>query len=121
MRPYTIHPRDPSAYQVPASPAPLTRPNRLSAGMSSTYARKKRRARWNPAFAPSPDINLSDDALRLSVRGTLDPLAYTRFDLTKRACPCCGSKEFGKLARVEGGPKRMTRLRSVRLDPNRLP
>lgn len=115
MRLYRINDRDGATYIVPASPAPLTRPTRNAAGMSATDARKRGR---RPAFRR--ELDLSDDALRLMVRGTLDPLATTRFDLTRRACGCCGSTQNGGLMRKPKS-KPLTRLRSVRLDPNRLP
>lgn len=114
MRLYRINERDGATYTVPASPAPLTRPTRNAAGMSATDARKTRR------HAPTRKLGVSDDALRLMVRGTLDPLAQTRFDLTRRPCGCCGSPQNGGLMRKPKS-KPLTRLRSVRLDPDRLP
>ncbi len=113
MRPYRINDRDGATYTVPASPAPLTRPTRNAAGMSATEGRQSRRH-------PTRKLGVSDDALRLMVRGTLDPLAQTRFDLTRRPCGCCGSTQNTGLMRKPNS-KPLTRLRSVRLDPDRLP
>lgn len=102
------------AYSVPASPCALTRPNRQAAGMAATAERKKR-VRVLSLVEP----RLTDDALRLSVRGTLDPLAAWRFDLERVPCGCCGSRENAKL-RLKGKP-RSRRLLAIRLNPSRLP
>lgn len=112
MRLYRINERDGATYTVPASPAPLTRPTRNAAGMSATDARRRRRYGGLGVA--------QNDALRLMVRGTLDPLAQTRFDLTRRPCGCCGSTQNGGLMRKPKS-KPLTRLSSVRLDPDRLP
>lgn len=69
------------AYRVPVSPCPVTRPTRNAAGMTATNDRR-----------PGYQARAGDDALTLAVRGTLDPLASTRFDLERVPCPCCGNK-----------------------------
>lgn len=119
MRPYGVHPHRPAIWSVPASPAPLQRLNRVAAGMAATLERRKRRHRWNPRFMASPDINISGEALRLTVHGTLDPLAAIRFDLERAPCGCCGSRQNSKL-RLKGKPRSRGRL-VLKLNPDRLP
>ena len=125
MRPYAPHPRIAGAYQVPASPAPLQRPNRNAAGMSAAFARKKRRLRWSPAHTLTLiEPTLAGDVLALTVRGTLDPLGASRFDLERVPCPCCGARS-DKL-RLRADVRRMRKSRrlaskALRLNPSRLP
>lgn len=116
MRPYSVNPRFPGLWLVPASPAPLQRQNRVSAGLSATYQRAKR----SRVIRVDRSARLTDLALRLSVLGTLDPLAAIRFDLGKRPCGCCGSMQGGKLY-LKVKPLRGVRNKALRLNPDRLP
>lgn len=110
MRPYSVNPRSPGVWLVAA----VNRPNRIAAGLTATLDRAQRVA----VFLGQPKRR-SADALTLSVKGTLDPLAGARFDLMNKPCPCCGSRHGGKLALK--GPYSSLRRRAVRLNPDRLP
>jgi hypothetical protein len=82
-----------SRYSVPRGDLPaVTRPTKFAAGLAMTSDRSQHKHA------------LFSDALRLSVRGTLDPLSVgNMFLVTRKACPCCGSKQAGKFALSERG------------------
>lgn len=103
------------AYSVPANPVAVIRPNAVAAGMTRTY----QRAKVGRGVLNLREPRLSDEALRLSVRGTLDPLGAWRFDLERAPCGCCGSRERGKM-RLKGKPRPRAKL-AIRLNPSRLP
>lgn len=111
MRPYVVHKHFPALWLV----AGCGRPNRIAAGLTATLERAKK-ARVIRIDRPQ---RRSADALTLSVRGTLDPLAASRFDLRNKPCSCCGSRHGGKIALK--APYSSTRRRAVRLNPTRLP
>lgn len=74
----------------------VRRANKLARGMSETVARHK------------AGYKLSDDARKLSVFGTLDGLARVFDFTTKRLpCPCCGSKNAGKLILNDSGRRKL--------------
>lgn len=109
MRPYSKDNTFPGGLYKVAGEA-VRRGNKTSAGMSANLARKRNATRHNPALSP--------DALGLTVRGTLDGLSGTRFDLGRAACTCCGAKTDKRI--LKGKPS-LARSRSLRLDPARLP
>lgn len=78
------------AFLVPASPCAVQRPTRNAAGMTATYERHKRRARWSPAHTDRLHVDVSADALALMVRGTLDTLRGSRYRTRRKVCTCCG-------------------------------
>ena len=82
-------------------PVGALRPNRLAAGMAFTASRSRHA--------------LDDEAVQLVVRGTLDKLAGTSLKhsslTTTKPCPCCGSKQNGKLVLTDAG---RLRLRTIR-------
>lgn len=96
-------------YRVPFSPCPVTRPTRNAAGMSATDARRK-------GYKPKT----GEAALTLAVRGTLDPLASTRFDLERVPCPCCGNKGAKVRLKAKSGRVRLAQIRQSR-PKNKLP
>lgn len=102
-------------YKVASSPCPVSRPNRTAAGMSLNLSHKKARTRHEP--------KLSDLALRLTVRGTLDPLAGHTILTVKRACTCCGAPSGGLTIRQDGHTQARLKIRrrSLKLNPARLP
>lgn len=109
MRGYQIDSKFPGGLYKVAGDT-VRRGNKTAAGMSAHAARKRTATRHNPALSP--------DALGLTVRGTLDGLSGTRFDLGRAACTCCGAKTD---KRILTGKPSQTRSRSLRLDPARLP
>lgn len=109
MRPYSKDNTFPGGLYKIAGEA-VRRGNKTAAGMSAHAARKRTATRHNPALSP--------DALGLTVRGTLDGLSGTRFDLGWAACTCCGAKTDKRI--LKGKPS-LARSRSLRLDPARLP
>lgn len=122
MRPYALDPRRPGGYRVMQSNGiGVYRETRLSAGMQATLERKQRQTRWRPDKTDRLRKDISDAALRLIVRGTLDPLAATRFDLEPVPCCACGGKS--KRLRLKPGKSgaRAIRLKAIRLNPDRLP
>lgn len=109
MRAYTPDARFPGGLYLIAGTV-VRRSNRLAAGMSAHVERRRTPANQMP--------KLSDAALKLTTRGTCDPLAGTRFDLGHAPCPCCGAKTEKRI--LKGKPAKTRRL-SLRLDPARLP
>lgn len=104
-------------YRVTSSPCPVSRPNRTAAGMSMHLGKKKLRSRTQH------EPKLSTEALRLTVKGTLDPLAGQIIRTEKRSCTCCGAAS-GKLAlKRDDRTKAIFKLRrkALRLNPARLP
>ena len=79
----------------------LPRPNRTAAGMTATANR-----------GAGHHFNTMDkDRLALTVRGTLDALAFgMMFRVERSVCPCCGAKS-GKLRLNTFGRSRLRRLR----------
>jgi hypothetical protein len=116
MKPYHADLTRPhGGYLVPASPCGAQRPNRTAAGMTAQLERKRRR---HPMGASQPPIKLEGDVLRLTVKGTLDSLAYGNSQLTTAAvCPCCDHKT-GKL-KLRPGLPRYGRARVRRWFPRR--
>lgn len=93
-----------AGYSVPAKPCALQRPTRNAAGMSATDARR-----------PGYKAKAGDEALTLAVRGTLDVLASTRFDLERVPCACCGARAAGKIRLRKGKPRvRLAMIRKSR-------
>jgi hypothetical protein len=84
---------------------PVVRPNRLAAGMSYTAARAALYRGRRPRDA------VSDDALRLVVHGTTDGTRRLAYSVERVACPCCGSKQAGKLRLNENGRVRLIAAR----------
>ena len=109
MRPYTADNRFPGGLYLVAGTV-VRRSNRLAAGMSAQVERRRTPTDQMP--------KLSDAALRLTTKGTCDPLAGARFDLGRAPCPCCGAKTE---KRILTGKPAMARALSLRLDPARLP
>ena len=109
MRPYTPDARFPGGLYLVTGTV-VRRSNRLAAGMSAHVERRRTPTNHSPA--------LSDAALKLTTRGTCDPLAGTRFDLGRAPCPCCGAKTE---KRILTGKPAMARRLSLRLNPARLP
>ncbi|UTC28465.1 hypothetical protein GURKE_04630 [Brevundimonas phage vB_BpoS-Gurke] len=105
----------PGGYRVAISPVAVTRPNRLSAGLTVHDDLRRRRT-----GAP---VALQGLALTLSVRGTLDPLAGHVLPTEPKVCPCCAAKS-GKLQKSTRSTARgalSIRRRALTLDPARLP
>lgn len=81
----------------------LHRPNRTAAGMSETAERS------------GNGLALSEDALRLSVRGTLDALSGLRpYYARAAACTCCGAKNKGPIRLTDAGRSMLRRAKRER-------
>ena len=78
------------------------RPNKIAKGMTRTIYRDGHGDR------------MSEDALRLSVRGTLDSLRGLQFYSRHIPCQHCGSQSRGKLALNDAGHRRLKSIRHLR-------
>lgn len=98
-------------YRVPQFSAPaVNRPTKAAAGMSYTHARSQRMRPRRLPPAANPDGS-TRDSLALMVRGTLSKVRGLGFSTERAACPCCGSRQKGRLVLNERGRVRLAAAR----------
>lgn len=101
----------PGGYRASQFSAPaVNRPTKAAAGMSYTHARSQRMRPRRLPPAANPDGS-TRDSLALMVRGTLSKVRGLGWSTERAACPCCGSRQKGKLVLNERGRVRLAAAR----------